>query len=195
MPNEQTARGLTASERPAYDAGKVSESTGDKSAMASFGETLRRERELRRISLREVNEATKINIRYLEALERNDFTYLPAGAFTRGFIRSYARYIGLDETEMINAYLYELGRQQEDREAEGASVPEPAGSPDDPLRHLPQLDEERAVRQLRNRRILVVVVFLLVLAAIVTGTVFAVRHFGSAATLPTFGTALDSVRP
>ncbi len=87
-------------------------SVGEKQTYLSFGEALRRERELRRIVLRDVAEATKINIRYLEALERNDFTYLPAGAFTRGFIRSYARFIGADENEMINAYLDEL-RQQE----------------------------------------------------------------------------------
>jgi cytoskeletal protein RodZ len=94
-------------------------SAGDQPPSLSFGECLRRERELRRISLRDVSEATKINIRYLEALERNDFTFLPAGAFTRGFIRSYARYIGTDENEMINAYLYELGVQEKERKVLG----------------------------------------------------------------------------
>jgi cytoskeletal protein RodZ len=88
---------------------------GEHSAPPSFGEALRRERELRRIALRDVSEATKINIRYLEALERNEFTYLPAGAFTRGFIRSYARFIGTDESEMINAYLYELTQQEKQK--------------------------------------------------------------------------------
>lgn len=78
----------------------------------SFGDALRRERELRRVALRDVSDATKINLRYLEALERNDFTYLPAGVFTRGFIRSVARFIGADENEMLNAYLYEVGRQE-----------------------------------------------------------------------------------
>ena len=48
--------------------------------MSSFGELLKRERELRQISLREVAEATKINHRYLEALERNDFVQL-GGSF------------------------------------------------------------------------------------------------------------------
>lgn len=89
----------------------MTSSAGDVQQL-SFGESLRRERELRRIDLRDVSEATKINIRYLEALERNEFTYLPAGAFTRGFIRSYARFIGTDESDMINAYLYEIGRQE-----------------------------------------------------------------------------------
>ncbi|RMG45735.1 MAG: hypothetical protein D6718_06615, partial [Acidobacteria bacterium] len=80
--------------------------------MASFGEMLRRERKLRRISLREVAESTKINIRYLEALERNEFDYLPGGAFTVGFIRAYARCIGADDRKMVDAYKLELQEQQ-----------------------------------------------------------------------------------
>ncbi|HNX20201.1 MAG TPA: helix-turn-helix domain-containing protein [Acidobacteriota bacterium] len=88
-------------------------------AQLSFGDALRRERELRRVALRDVSDATKINLRYLEALERNDFTYLPAGVFTRGFIRSVARFIGADENEMLNAYLYEVGRQERQRKPQG----------------------------------------------------------------------------
>lgn len=73
----------------------------------SFGEELRRERELRRISLREIAQATKINIRYLEAMERNDFAYLPGGLFNRGFVRAYCKHIGVDPEVMVNAYLLE----------------------------------------------------------------------------------------
>ena len=81
--------------------------------MASFGETLKRERELREISLRQISEATKINIRYLEALEGNRFDTLPGGLFNKGFIRAYAKFIGLDGEAMVNAYLQETtGRQQ-----------------------------------------------------------------------------------
>lgn len=99
----------------AYDFQGMPVPAEEQPASLSFGECLRRERELRRISLRDVAEATKINIRYLEALERNEFTFLPAGAFTRGFIRSYARFIGADENEMVNAYLYELTRQEKQK--------------------------------------------------------------------------------
>ena len=67
--------------------------------MATFGEELRRERELRQISLREVSEATKINMRFLEALERNEFRHLPGGQFTKGFVRAYSQHIGLDAEE------------------------------------------------------------------------------------------------
>jgi cytoskeletal protein RodZ len=75
--------------------------------MPTFGEDLRRERELRQISLREVAEATKVNIRYLEALERNDFSHLPGGLFNRGFVRAYCQFIGIDVDTMVNAYILE----------------------------------------------------------------------------------------
>lgn len=80
--------------------------------MSSFGETLKRERELRQISLREIAEATKINLRYLDALERDDFRHLPGGVFNKGFVRAYAQFIGIDPETMVTAYLEEDGRQR-----------------------------------------------------------------------------------
>jgi cytoskeletal protein RodZ len=74
------------------------------SELASFGEELRREREIRGISLKEIADATKISKRFLEAIERNDHRTLPAPVFTRGFVREYARYLGLNAEEMVNRY-------------------------------------------------------------------------------------------
>ncbi|HET8797146.1 MAG TPA: RodZ domain-containing protein [Thermoanaerobaculia bacterium] len=74
------------------------------SELASFGEDLRREREIRGISLKEISDATKISKRFLEALERNDHRTLPAPVFTRGFVREYARYVGLNADEMVSRY-------------------------------------------------------------------------------------------
>jgi cytoskeleton protein RodZ len=79
--------------------------------MSRFGEELRRERELRRITLREVSEATKISLRHLEALERNDFQHLPGGVFNRGFVRAYSQFIGVDPEAMVNSYLLEQKSQ------------------------------------------------------------------------------------
>jgi len=92
--------------------------------MSSFGETLRRERELRQISLREISEATKINLRYLDALERDDFRHLPGGVFNKGFVRAYAQFIGIDAESMVMAYLEEEGRQ-EARAAKSTGSPQP----------------------------------------------------------------------
>lgn len=90
--------------------------------MASFGEELRRERELRDISLREISEATKISIRFLEGLEQNNFDLLPGGVFNRGFVRAYARFIGVDAEEMVNAYLHEVSLR-EARKGHGDEAP------------------------------------------------------------------------
>ena len=74
----------------------------------SFGEELRRERVVREISLEEIAQATKISIRLLTALENSDLTKLPAPTFTRGFIRAYAKHLGIDPEEKVNAYLADL---------------------------------------------------------------------------------------
>jgi cytoskeleton protein RodZ len=73
-----------------------------------FGDELRRERLVREISLEEISAATKISIRLLTALENSDLSRLPAPAFTRGFIRSYALHIGIDPEEKVCAYLADL---------------------------------------------------------------------------------------
>ena len=69
--------------------------------MSAFGENLRREREMRGVSLEEISSATKISMRFLEAIEREDFSILPGGIFSRSFIRSYAKYLGLDEERTV----------------------------------------------------------------------------------------------
>jgi cytoskeleton protein RodZ len=60
------------------------------------GERPRRAREARGISLRQVSNVTRISIRTLEAVERNDRSRLPGGIFTRAFVRAYATEVGLD---------------------------------------------------------------------------------------------------
>jgi len=73
-----------------------------------FGEELRRERLVREITLEEISAATKISVRLLKALEESDLSRLPAPAFTRGFIRSYALHIGIDPEQKVCAYLADL---------------------------------------------------------------------------------------
>jgi cytoskeleton protein RodZ len=81
----------------------------DKSSEAgsgsSFGTWLRRQREARQISLREVADRTKISLRYLQAMEDDRFEVLPAPVFAKGFLREYARYVGLSPDEVVNHYL------------------------------------------------------------------------------------------
>jgi cytoskeleton protein RodZ len=72
-----------------------------------FGEHLKREREMRGVSLEEVSSATRISTRFLEAIERGQWDQLPGGAFNRGFIRSASRYLGLDDDSMVAEYSLE----------------------------------------------------------------------------------------
>ena len=72
--------------------------------MADVGEYLRREREAREVSLKEISNATKISVEFLKAIENNEFEKLPAEVFVIGFIRNYARYLGLDEDDVIHMY-------------------------------------------------------------------------------------------
>lgn len=69
--------------------------------MIGFGEKLRREREMRGVSLEEISESTKIGTRSLRALEEDDFEKLPGGVFNRGFVRAYSRFLGLDEDQTV----------------------------------------------------------------------------------------------
>jgi cytoskeletal protein RodZ len=89
--------------------------------MASFGEDLRRERELRGVSLREISDNTKIAMRFLEALESDRVDVLPGGLFPRSFVRQYASFVGLDPDRAVADFLAFHGQQ-----------PEPEASPRHP---------------------------------------------------------------
>jgi cytoskeletal protein RodZ len=73
--------------------------------VASFGVRLRQEREKRAVTLDDISLATKISTRMLRALEEEHFDQLPGGIFNKGFIRAYARCVGLDEDQAISDYL------------------------------------------------------------------------------------------
>jgi len=73
-------------------------------AKGTFGERLKREREMREVSLEEVSNATRISARFLQALEEEDWDKLPGGIFGRGFVRTIARYLGLSEEALLAEY-------------------------------------------------------------------------------------------
>ena len=72
---------------------------------SDFGATLRAAREARKMSLRQIADATNISMSMLQALEDNDPSRLPGGIFTRSFIRSYAGEVGLDPEETLLEFL------------------------------------------------------------------------------------------
>ena len=70
----------------------------------TLGEKLRQAREERGISLSEVSEQTRISSLYLESIENDDYRILPGGIFNKGFVKSYAKYVGVDEQEALLDY-------------------------------------------------------------------------------------------
>jgi len=78
------------------------------SAKPDFGSRMRRRREERGVSLRQIADATKISVGALEALERNDISRLPGGIFSRAFVRSYASEVGLDPEQTVRDFLLQF---------------------------------------------------------------------------------------
>jgi cytoskeletal protein RodZ len=73
-------------------------------ARGNFGERLKREREMREVTMDELSKSTRIGNRFLEALENEDWERLPGGVFGHGFVRTIARYLGLDEESLLGEY-------------------------------------------------------------------------------------------
>lgn len=82
-----------------------------------IGPTLREARNRRKIDLSEVEAAIKIRVRYLQAIENEEWDALPGGAYTRGFIRTYAFYLGLDGERLADDF------SRSNAPAEGDRVP------------------------------------------------------------------------
>jgi cytoskeleton protein RodZ len=89
--------------------------------VASFGVRLKQEREQRGITLEEISATTKIGTRMLVALEQDHFDQLPGGIFNKGFIRAYARCLGLDEDQTIADYLIASGNLPSEKEKDKRS--------------------------------------------------------------------------
>jgi cytoskeleton protein RodZ len=90
--------------------------------MADFGRQLKEAREQRGVSLRQIATTTKISMAALEALERNDFSRLPGGIFSRAFVRAYAIQVGLDPEQTVQEFLVEY--EQNDNAAAEKDPPE-----------------------------------------------------------------------
>jgi cytoskeletal protein RodZ len=118
-----------------------------------FGEHLKREREMRGVSLEEISAATRIAPRFLVALENEQWDQLPGGVFNRGFIRAVARFLGLDEDSLVSEYALETkGRA------------EPGVVADPPLE--------------QNSRYMEITLVIVLALLLIAGAVFALVHFG-----------------
>jgi cytoskeletal protein RodZ len=81
----------------------------------TLGEKLRQAREARGITISEVAEQTRISALYLESIENNDYRGLPGGIFNKGFVKSYAKYVGIDDQEALSDYSKLIADKGEDK--------------------------------------------------------------------------------
>src|SRR5213592_4326359 len=79
----------------------------------TLGEKLRQAREERGISISEVAKQTRISPHYLDSIENDDYRTLPGGIFNKGFVKSYAKYVGLDEQEALQEYARLVAQNEE----------------------------------------------------------------------------------
>ena len=94
----------------------------------SLGSYLRQERERQQVSLPEIAAATKIQLKFLEALEHDAYDQLPAAPFVVGFLRAYAQYVALDPETVLTAY-GSFHRAPEPPEVALRPMPTPTPSP------------------------------------------------------------------
>src|SRR3989338_5851928 len=72
--------------------------------MKSLGEYLKKERELRGVTIEGIASITRISSRFIHALENDDFKNLPSEVFVKGFLRAYTKCVGIDPNEVISIY-------------------------------------------------------------------------------------------
>jgi len=145
--------------------------------VGEFGNKFRKEREKKGISLEDVSNATKISSRMLLAIEDEQFDRLPGGVFNKGFIRAYAKHIGLNEDQAVADYLVCLRQSELDSQEvwdpQAGAVP-PSGAEELPELHLPRAEHvspprrdypERGER-IVPWRILALAILVIVLAAL-----------------------------
>src|SRR5256885_11888124 len=85
--------------------------------MTDIGPTLREARMRREIDLAEAERRTKIRVRYLRALENEEWDVLPDGPYARSFIRTYASFLGLDGARLADEFRFEREGLPEERPA------------------------------------------------------------------------------
>src|SRR5437764_8192588 len=151
--------------------------TPQNNELAAFGEELRREREIRGISHKGIADATKISKRFLDAIERNDHRTLPAPVFTRGFVREYAKYLGLSVDEIVNRYNYAAAG--DDRIEQSAHLDRLVAPPPPPLKEKPF--RPRGIPPWYARFDANVIVTVIIIAALAGLGYWAVKHKREAA--------------
>lgn len=83
--------------------------------MKTVGKILKKTRQERRITLSEVEKVTKIRLRYLQALENDKYDKLPSATSTRGFIKNYAEFLGLESAPLLAIFRRDFSQDRQER--------------------------------------------------------------------------------
>lgn len=83
-----------------------------KEIQARIGEIIGKARKAKKLSIEDVVADTNIRATYIKALENGDFDYLPGGFYTKGYIKSYAEYLGLDSNDVIKEFEQQLEEEE-----------------------------------------------------------------------------------
>lgn len=133
----------------------------------TLGEKLRQAREARGITISEVAEQTRISALYLESIENNDYRTLPGGIFNKGFVKSYAKYVGVDEKEAIQDY--------------GKLTAEQGENADEPKAYRPEvLTDEHS----RSSNLPTIIFAIIILAALVGLVLFGLSYYNGTPSQP-----------
>lgn len=144
---------------PAHPGRAGSEHAYGPQEASGVGVDLRHAREQRGLSLDELSHRTKITVKILDSLETNRLDKLPEPIFVRGFLRAYAREVGLDPEETVQRYLAQFPPVEDPVESEAASPQspvEPGGAVERALDAFAAASRDR-----RARGVLVAVVLIL----------------------------------
>src|SRR6201988_2940891 len=101
--------------------------------MGHFGDKFRQAREKKELTLDQVSNVTKISSRMLRAIEEEHFDQLPGGVFNKGFIRAYAKHLGINDQEAVDEYLECLRQEQIKAQAVWESPAQPVAPVKRPL--------------------------------------------------------------
>jgi cytoskeletal protein RodZ len=109
----------------------------NKNDMKSIGETFKKRRSERNISLKEAENATSIRMTYLHSIEEGEVSKLISPVYAQGFVRQYATYLGLDGEKIIKENPEIFNRQQEQEFSYGIGTLEMRGNPGSGVKWMP----------------------------------------------------------
>ena len=72
------------------------------------GYTLRQERERQNLAIEDIEQGTSIRASYIEAIENGEYDKLPGSVYTKGFIKNYAKFLGMDPDAVVKEFAADI---------------------------------------------------------------------------------------